>query len=151
MSYISARIWYDNPVTDTAAPDFPLACIICGFKPEPVFKDGFAPRQPWGATTFTSYGQYGSTVFDDMGRTYLEINVCDDCMRAKARQGLIALAQPVHVPKPEATYSTWTPYDPENPEDELNVLLSLEDVAERLKAKKADIRKTLDRLAEAGD
>lgn len=63
--------------------ELPLPCIVCGFQPEaesPV--EGI--NQPYAATAFTSHGHYGSTAFDPMNGTFIEINVCDPCLRSRA-------------------------------------------------------------------
>jgi hypothetical protein len=36
--------------------------------------------QPYDGLAFQSQGHYGSTVFDPMDGTYLEINICDECL-----------------------------------------------------------------------
>jgi hypothetical protein len=59
-----------------------LNCIVCNKELESaVGEDG--NNQPYGATTFQSYGQFGSTIFDPMDGTYIEINVCDACLNEK--------------------------------------------------------------------
>lgn len=61
-----------------------LNCIVCDCKFEDAIPN--TENQPHKGTTFTSYGGYGSTVFDSMtGSGFLEINVCDECLRKKAR------------------------------------------------------------------
>jgi hypothetical protein len=47
-----------------------------------VFED--VENQPAEGTAFQSQGHYGSTVFDPMDGSYIEINVCDDCLRKHA-------------------------------------------------------------------
>lgn len=89
-----------------------IPCIRCGKVPEPAF-----PRepelskgltaQPYGATSFTSYGQYGSTVFDEMGREYLYVNVCDDCMKAASAEHRIALCTVIPPIKPPVQEQLW--------------------------------------------
>lgn len=87
----------------------PLSCIACGKKLECVFPepddDDFAV-QPYRATMFTSHGNYGSTVFEPSDGTFLEINVCDDCLTAAAGQGRVTHATPVRFP-PESTRAPW--------------------------------------------
>lgn len=68
----------------------PLPCVACGKKlehamPEPLTDD----NQPYPGTTFHSYGHYGSTVFDPMDGTYLEINVCDECLKKAGEEGKV--------------------------------------------------------------
>lgn len=92
---------------------WPLPCIICGRNPKPVFETAFEEDepnwQPYGATTFTSIGQYGSTVFDDEGGR-LMIDVCDHCMRERAQVGLIARVTPRAPLRQPADYEAWLPY-----------------------------------------
>ena len=56
-----------------------LPCLVCGKKlssavPEP------AHNQPANGTAFVTWGHYGSTVFDPMDGTRLQVNVCDLCL-----------------------------------------------------------------------
>jgi hypothetical protein len=38
---------------------------------------------PIGGTVFRTYGHYGSTVFDPMDASYLEVVVCDRCLKSR--------------------------------------------------------------------
>lgn len=73
----------------------PLPCIICGadLKPAVADHDPSDPANlPWGGTVFMTYGSFGSTVFDSLGdREWLELNICDACLVAKAGAGVILL------------------------------------------------------------
>lgn len=65
-----------------------LPCIVCGYKPESIFDadnqlDDL--HQPYKATCFNTIGHYGSTVFDSFGDEYLEINVCDECLKKASK------------------------------------------------------------------
>lgn len=64
--------------------DKPLPCFTCGKPLEPVFSrkilEDKAPWQPAEATTFSSYGQYGSTAFDPQDDSQIQINICDTCL-----------------------------------------------------------------------
>lgn len=108
-------------MSESLEVNFPLPCIVCGYKPELVFPTGFAGDevnwQPSGATTFTSTGQYGSTVFDDNGG-YLMINVCDTCMRTKAKARVIVHAHPQRPQRVPTDYEAWVPYEPKGGDDE---------------------------------
>lgn len=59
-----------------------LPCFICD-KVLPNISDTVI-NQPSGGTAFITYGHYGSTVFDPMNNTFLEITICDDCYHEKA-------------------------------------------------------------------
>jgi hypothetical protein len=61
-----------------------LPCIVCGKALRNTFED--AENQPDGGTAFQTHGHYGSTVFDPMDGEYIEINVCDACLRSAASQ-----------------------------------------------------------------
>lgn len=37
-------------------------------------------NHPVDGVAFITYGHYGSKIFDPMDGTYLEINICDDCL-----------------------------------------------------------------------
>lgn len=91
-----------------------LPCIRCGKQLQPAFRahdddpDWLKANQPYAGTTFRSHGQYGSTVFDEMGRTYLELNICDACMLQLAADGHILHV--TRVPHPDTFMSVaWEP------------------------------------------
>ena len=66
-----------------------VPCIVCGYEPDTAFH-GCTSNQPYKATTFLSRGHYGSTFFDPMDGTYIEINVCDVCLeRAKSDKKIV--------------------------------------------------------------
>ena len=55
-----------------------LPCIVCGAALDNVIDD--SENQPYGATAFMSDGHYGSTAFDPLDGTFLEVNICDPCL-----------------------------------------------------------------------
>lgn len=69
----------------------PVPCIICDKVVYKVFEG--VENQPYEATNFQSYGQYGSTTWDPFDGSYLEINICDTCMREKAAAGKILVTR----------------------------------------------------------
>lgn len=71
---------------------FTLPCIKCGKSLQPVFEDN-TNNQPSGGTSFRSYGQYGSTAFDPMDQSYLEINLCDSCLNEVGKLGSVLLCK----------------------------------------------------------
>jgi hypothetical protein len=88
----------------------PLPCIICGFQPEPCFKDADDEdrHQPFGATMFTTTGHYGSTVFDSINGDELSINVCDPCLKAAAGQGIVWFTRyAIQAPVPTLVSRPW--------------------------------------------
>lgn len=71
-----------------------LPCITCGKDLESVFlPEDDAENQPYGGTCFTTHGHYGSTIFDPMDGHYLELNVCDACLRRLGEEGRILLGR----------------------------------------------------------
>jgi hypothetical protein len=59
---------------------------------------------------FTSHGQYGSTVWDPWPRAlFLELNVCDACLRKLAKEGKVLVGEPAPPPRPRTTYRPWDP------------------------------------------
>ena len=63
------------------------ACVVCAAELEPI--DSEAENQPYRGTVFTSHGHYGSTAFDPLDGTYLELTVCDRCLLAAAANGQV--------------------------------------------------------------
>lgn len=62
-----------------------LPCIVCGKYLEHVFPDisVVEGNQPNDGTAFYSKGHYYSTFWDPMDGTYIEINICDECLTDK--------------------------------------------------------------------
>jgi hypothetical protein len=59
-------------------------CIVCTTEVEnwdEAYPEDSTAVHPIGATVFRTFGHYGSTVFDPMDASYLEIVVCDICLR----------------------------------------------------------------------
>lgn len=59
-------------------------CIICSTEVEnwdEAYPADNPQVHPINGTVFRTYGQYGSTVFDPMDASYLEIVVCDSCLK----------------------------------------------------------------------
>ena len=80
-------------------------CFVCGKGLEHL--DGCHPSQCWGAVTFQSPGNYGSTVYDPMGGSgYLVINICDECLTSRAH---LVLKRIVITPQPHNDYKQWDP------------------------------------------
>lgn len=73
--------------------EFPqLPCIICNKELEPVGRFT-ETNQPYGGTTFATHGHYGSTVFDPMDGTFLEINLCDKCLVLAAERQAVYVSR----------------------------------------------------------
>lgn len=64
-------------------------CIACGKTMGNIQEDG--TLQPKGGLAFQTQGHYGSTVFDPMDGSLLEIAVCDDCLGSASRRGDVVL------------------------------------------------------------
>lgn len=64
-----------------------LPCIVCGTILPNV--DDTATNQPSEGTAFESEGHYGSTAFDPMDGSYIEITVCDQCLTAARESGRV--------------------------------------------------------------
>lgn len=64
-------------------------CIVCQRPMSNIAEDG--TLQPSGGTAFQTPGHYGSTVFDPMDGSMLEIAVCDDCLTRASGQGHVVL------------------------------------------------------------
>lgn len=45
--------------------------------------------QPYAATVFYSGGHYGSTFFDPMDGSYIELAICDGCLEEVDKLGMI--------------------------------------------------------------
>lgn len=81
----------------------PIYCFNCGAALKNLDEDGFQPSE---GLAFVTPGHYGSTVFDPMDGTFLELAICDDCLKEKNFR--VKLAAPVqNITKTK--YSRWEP------------------------------------------
>lgn len=96
-----------------------LNCIVCGEHVENEGDEG--QNHPHAATAFMTHGHYGSTAFDPMDGTFLEINVCDPCLVRRAGEGFVVKGQDHRradgemkkIPYDEQpALKTWTPWNP---------------------------------------
>ena len=72
-------------------PTEALSCIVCNCRLENVFPT--CENQPSDGVAFRSYGHYGSTVFDPSDGTFVEMNICDDCLKTKGEAGAVITAR----------------------------------------------------------
>lgn len=70
-----------------------LPCIVCKKEVEAVSAEPPGHNHPYAATAFTTHGHYGSTIFDPMTGQFLEVNVCDPCLREAGEQGRVLFGQ----------------------------------------------------------
>ena len=62
-----------------------LPCIVCGRELEGCS----LPNQPLDGLSFYTRGAYGTTLFDPMDGSYIELNVCDPCLSAAGARGRV--------------------------------------------------------------
>lgn len=113
------KAWEADPSDRT------LPCIVCGKILEAAMPDNSDKNQPYAGLAFHSHGHYGGTVFDSMGNELLEVNICDECLVAKACEGVVLhgckavthTAWDMSKWEPEAMIDDQQPTDP-GPEDE---------------------------------
>lgn len=65
-----------------------LPCVVCGKELRNVAPD-ITTNQPSEGLCFWTHGTYGSTVFDPFDGTYIEINICDECVVEAGEQGRV--------------------------------------------------------------
>ena len=51
-------------------------------------------HQPDNGLSFHTHGHYGSTVFDPMDGSYIQIAVCDECLTKAFERGIVRQSQP---------------------------------------------------------
>ena len=69
-------------------------CIVCNAEVknwDEAYSHGEEKIHPIGGTVFRTYGHYGSTVFDPMDGSYLEIVVCDDCLTTRKDRSYLSI------------------------------------------------------------
>jgi uncharacterized protein (DUF2225 family) len=63
-----------------------INCIVCNKEMknwDEAYPDESNRVHPLDGTVFRTYGNYGSSVFDPMDSTFLEITICDPCLESK--------------------------------------------------------------------
>lgn len=73
-----------------------VTCLKCEQALESLLPDSQG-HQPIRGLAFKTRGHYGSTYFDPMDGTYLELSVCDKCVRNADRKGYIYHSQPARA------------------------------------------------------
>ena len=84
----------------------PLPCFCCGTELRSAFPNHSGDWQPTDALTFHASGQYGSE-FDPMDGSILEVNICDQCLQARAERVFLVRENR----RVEAERTVWTPAD----------------------------------------
>ena len=64
------------------------ACIKCD-KLLKNYQAGENRFQPDNGVAFLSYGHYGSTYFDPMDGSFLEIAICDECLKEAVEKNIV--------------------------------------------------------------
>lgn len=84
-------------------------CIVCGRELENILDLPQESNQPNGGLAFTTLGHFGSTAFDPMDGTWLEINVCDPCLVEAQLQKKVLLGEraPVAEGATDNDYKDW--------------------------------------------
>jgi hypothetical protein len=82
-----------------------VPCLVCGRELDQVFDGGSTTMQPGDGVYCQTGGNYGSTVFDQMGRVYLAFLICDGCLVSAGQQGRVVSYQ---TPEPaDPDYEPW--------------------------------------------
>lgn len=90
--------------------DIILPCIACGAVLESAIYGTLTDRsvnQPYNGTVFIAHGQYGSTFFDEMSGYFVEITVCDDCLRKNTDNILVGYTRRTS----DTTYMGWDEWE----------------------------------------
>jgi len=76
-----------------------MKCIVCDKEKKLLGPDTETSLHPCiSGTMFEARGNYGSTIWDMEGRKYLQIVICDDCLKAKADQVDVVIWGMPYVP-----------------------------------------------------
>jgi len=88
----------EMPPTKTLAP-----CIVCGCQLDDCSAGN---NQPDGRLAFECRGHWPSSVFDRGDGTWLEINICESCLRTATERGRVLHGDREHR-RARATYKLW--------------------------------------------
>lgn len=99
----------NKPVSITGVGSMILKCIVCETQLESngMKQDEEGRDIPVYGTRFTTYGDYGSTVIDSMGLQFIEVNICDNCLRTKGAQGYVLVGTPGYRQPAPTNYTLW--------------------------------------------
>lgn len=140
-----------------------LPCLVCGAQLQRVIDN--SEVQPSDGVMLSTYGNYGSTVFDPMNGNCLYFNLCDDCLVKAGDQGrvkatvnhieittdtpfrgndgkLVVVTSIVGSRRCEAPFVQW---HKEIPTDDRQQYLSLEEILDGGFLEHSDYRFNLDR------
>lgn len=82
-----------------------VGCIVCR---KPLVNIDDRGNQPSGGVEFTTYGHYGSAIFDPMDGSEIAINICDPCLSAaKAEKFVLSVKPGRPQPMPRPNYTLW--------------------------------------------
>jgi hypothetical protein len=70
-----------------------VQCICCDKSLKNYMADEKG-HQPYNGLAFQSRGAYGTTIFDPMDGSYIEITVCDECLRDAIESGIVFFSNP---------------------------------------------------------
>jgi hypothetical protein len=70
----------------------PVPCIVCGKQLRDIGSGD--QNHANDANSFRAHGQYGSTIFDPLDGSYLEVNICDSCITEAANFGRVLVSAP---------------------------------------------------------
>lgn len=91
-----------------------LPCVRCDRPLTNEFDE--MTNQPSGGTAFESEGHYGSTAFDPMDGSFIEVNLCDECLVLLRDKGAVLYNRKRKMVVCEGTIVGWTkairPYTP---------------------------------------
>ena len=62
-----------------------VLCLCCEKEVENQDYEGLIGIHPMDGTAFNTYGHYGSTCFDPMDGTFLELCICNECLPKKKK------------------------------------------------------------------
>jgi hypothetical protein len=68
-----------------------LRCVVCE---KAMMNISDKCHQPIDGLAFHTCGHYGSTYFDPVDGSYLELSICDECVKEADRKGLVGRGKP---------------------------------------------------------
>lgn len=87
-----AEVWknVDNALHQLTIEEMPetpnVHCVRCDKELKNIVTQG---HQPCDGLAFHTYGHYGSTYFDPMNGSYLQLTICDECVEELETKGYI--------------------------------------------------------------
>lgn len=105
--------WISNAFSTLDSPRV-LPCLVCAVELKASMP---GTNVPSGGVQWSSHGNYGSALWDEVDGRFLSINLCDECVATAAALQRVEVATPFQPPQ-SIRYEPWTALAPPAPPED---------------------------------